>query len=304
MVDVQRSRFFLREKANLNMVRYAPKASRRQPTHAPPMAAARSSKWRLEDSIWAGRKQWAESRDYWDTSEVVEKAITHDWRKAVAHNKLDAFLLKHDAGAPDPKLCTREVRAAFLDEVEQVVLSHGRMLLQVFDYYASLGVTDDLFHIYQLGYRALISDCGLAVDGSRVCDINSYDIIFLLANMPDAQVTLALALTHTHTLALTLTHHPSPSPSPLTLHLLVGSEEVGDPDLLENDDRDDDDVQDTLRAHLNACVCAYDRHSLTHSLAHSRYPASRDAPYSLTHLLTHITHLLTHLRYPASRGAP
>ena len=221
MVDVQRSRFFLREKANLNMVRYAPKASRRQPTHAPPMAAARSSKWRLEDSIWAGRKQWAESRDYWDTSEVVEKAITHDWRKAVAHNKLDAFLLKHDAGAPDPKLCTREVRAAFLDEVEQVVLSHGRMLLQVFDYYASLGVTDDLFHIYQLGYRALISDCGLAVDGSRVCDINSYDIIFLLANMPDAQVTLALALTHTHTLALTLTHHPSPSPSPLALTLAL-----------------------------------------------------------------------------------
>ena len=74
----------------------------------------------------------------------------------------------------------------FLAEVADVFVAHGRLFFMVFDYFASLGATDDLFHIHRGGYDQLVQQCGLQVKGSKHCDLQHLDIIFVLVNASTA----------------------------------------------------------------------------------------------------------------------
>ena len=66
---------------------------------APKEAIAR--KWRLEESAWKVRNQWADSGNYYDTEDVYRRAFEHDWLLAVNAHGLARFIQRNDDGDSD-----------------------------------------------------------------------------------------------------------------------------------------------------------------------------------------------------------
>ena len=137
---------------------------------APPTAMARIP-WRLEESIWAPRKESADSRDFYDTDAVGARAIARDWRAALKVSRLEAFINKVDDGDSDDEL--EEV-----DEVRDVFADHHQLVYGLFDYYAAVGASDDIFHIGLNGYHQLVDELHLARKGSKHCEKQHLELIF------------------------------------------------------------------------------------------------------------------------------
>lgn len=51
----------------------------------------------------------------------------------------------------------------------QVLWDHHRLIYSSFAYYASLGTSDDIYHIYLNSFLALVDDCRLAIPRSKRC---------------------------------------------------------------------------------------------------------------------------------------
>lgn len=77
-------------------------------------------------------------------------------------------------------------REAFVREMEEVLVAHGELILSAFDHYASLGTSDDLFHIQALGWKTMLEENGLIVPGSKACDLQHLDLIFVAVNQASA----------------------------------------------------------------------------------------------------------------------
>ena len=52
-------------------------------------------------SVWNLRDTWADSKDWYDTPEVVERAFALDWSRALRTHKLASFIVKNDDGESD-----------------------------------------------------------------------------------------------------------------------------------------------------------------------------------------------------------
>lgn len=179
--DLFRNRYYVPEKAAGPPKRFA----QRERAAAAPAA---KGVWRLEDSIWAGRQyRSGENRGFFDDDTIVRRAIVCDFRKAIAKGLLLPYLLKHDANAPRSDASSEEIEA-FVSEIEEVLVSHGRLFFMVFDYFASLSGTNDLFHIGRNGYDEMCKQCGLIVKGSKACDLAHLDIIFAQVNATELVV--------------------------------------------------------------------------------------------------------------------
>ena len=137
---------------------------------APPTALARIP-WRLEESIWAPRKESSDARDFYDTDAVGARAIARDWRAALKVSRLEAFINKVDDGDSDDEL--EEV-----DEVRDVFADHHQLVFGLFDYYAAVGASDDIFHIGLNGYHQLVDELHLARKGSKHCEKQHLELIF------------------------------------------------------------------------------------------------------------------------------
>ena len=174
-MTVRRNRLFVPETLELPVA--IPAGSRERPDIPPPQ-----KQWRLEDSIWNGRQKLADSRDFYDNDAVVRRAIECDFRKALSTNSLDEYLLAHDANAPDTSTCDLSEIDDFFAEIEESLVANGRLIYMVFDYYASQGATDDLFHVHRNGYEKMVKQCGVIVKGSKSCDRQHLDLIFVVAN--------------------------------------------------------------------------------------------------------------------------
>ncbi len=191
VVSVQRNRLFVPEKAAGPPVPIPPRAAAPLGACTPGAAGAgpaRSARpWRLEGSIWAGRPAWADSGSFWDDDAVVARAVLCDWHACLTDGALLDHLLKHDAAtALSAATLTPDARAAFAKEIEGVLMSHGRLFLSAFDYYASLGPSGDPFHIQSLGFHRWLEECELVLPGSRAADLSHLQLIFVMVNQREA----------------------------------------------------------------------------------------------------------------------
>ena len=181
-----RNRFFVPEKPPPAPARIVSKGRTQKIKPESPRAA-----WRLETSIWAGRQfRGGENRGFYDDDTVVRRAIVCDFRKAIGKGPLLPYMLKHDKRSPEPSDAPERLEA-FAGEIEDVIVSHGRMFFMIFDYFASMSGTNDLFHIHRNAFDQLVQRCGLQVKGSKHCDLAHLDIIFVQVNAtqlkPDAR---------------------------------------------------------------------------------------------------------------------
>ena len=169
--------------------------------------------WSLDTSIWSGRQyRGGENRGFYDDDSVVRRAIVCDLGKAVDKGLLLPHLLKYDAAAravasespnvdhggfaaePSSTESNRSIDAAtdaatadramasIGQRIKEVFVTYGRVFYMIFDYFASLSGTGDLFHIHRNGYDELCSQCGIVVPGSASCDLYHLDLIFVLVN--------------------------------------------------------------------------------------------------------------------------
>ena len=69
-----------------------------------------------------------------------------------------------------------------VQEVEQVLWEHHNLIYHIFDYYATLGSSTDIFHIDFNAYQAWIKKCHVAVKNSKTCSMSQLDQLFALVN--------------------------------------------------------------------------------------------------------------------------
>ena len=99
-------------------------------------SAAAKRLWRLEDSIWAPRVKWCDSKAFYDTPHCVRAAFESDWKHAC--RALTKFIERHDDGTD----------AGGIDEVTEVadvLWEHHDLLYLLFTFYAASGASDDIF---------------------------------------------------------------------------------------------------------------------------------------------------------------
>ena len=117
--------------------------------------------WKIEESIWAPRRKWADSRDFYDTPECLRKALEADWRMAGggAGDGFDRFILKHHKVAGGPT----EALELVLNTLEKYV----NEIYCLFDAYAMQG-SGDFTHIQMNSYKDFLLDCDLSKRALRV----------------------------------------------------------------------------------------------------------------------------------------
>ena len=52
---------------------------------------------------------------------------------------------------------------------------HHNLIYQIFDYYATLGASNDIFHIDFNAYQAWVKRCNIAVKNSKTCSMSHLD---------------------------------------------------------------------------------------------------------------------------------
>ena len=131
--------------------------------------------WKIEESIWAPRRKWADSRDFYDTPECLRKALEADWRMAGggAGDGFDRFILKHHKVAGGPT----EALELVLNTLEKYV----NEIYCLFDAYAMQG-SGDFTHIQMNSYKDFLLDCDLVEEGSEGLCGSRWDELFVAIN--------------------------------------------------------------------------------------------------------------------------
>lgn len=126
--------------------------------------------WSLDKSIWKPRKAWAESRDYHETEAFLRSCLELDWEQCLVSHNTRGFLMKQDESAHCLSACF------------DVLWDNAELIYSIYDFYSTLGSTDDIFHINLNAFKALIDDCDIYVPGSKTCNLTAFDQLFILVN--------------------------------------------------------------------------------------------------------------------------
>ena len=84
--------------------------------------------------------------------------------------------------APPGSSLQRADCAALLTRFAPWVLLADDFVYMVFDFYATLGASDDVFHIDLNAFLKFVDDCKLAVPGSQHCQKKHLDQMFVMVN--------------------------------------------------------------------------------------------------------------------------
>jgi len=129
--------------------------------------------WRLEDSIWAPRVKWADSRDFWDTDDVEKKMFERDWGRAVACG-IGRYILRLDDEEDDTVDGVDEVK-----ETVDVLWEFHDLIYVIFDYYAATALSDDFTHLTMNAFAMFVNDCQFADKHSQFCKSTHFDQLFI-----------------------------------------------------------------------------------------------------------------------------
>jgi hypothetical protein len=118
-----------------------------------PIEKPKRRPWKLETSIWGPRRFDADSRDFYDSPDLLKRALEADWSAANADGSIVRALGKN----------------ASRDEVAGVKATLSRYVVEIyalFDLYGALGASADISHMQFNSYRQLLGDCNLIEEDS------------------------------------------------------------------------------------------------------------------------------------------
>ena len=129
--------------------------------------------WKLETSIWGPRRKEADSKSFHDGEDVLLRCLETDWKLALNAHNTTGFMASNDKTADVDAIAS----TCFDVLVDAVVFVYG-----AYDYYATIGASEDILHVSKAGYKQLIADCSLVVPGSKHCNPLGFDQLFVLLN--------------------------------------------------------------------------------------------------------------------------
>ena len=151
------------------------------------------AKWNPDTSVWLPRKLKGNSRDYYETDEAIARMLAADLNLAMMARKgfIQKLIVQHDDGGEgnddDGDGIEDEV-----EDVQEVIGSHARMLYNAFDYYSCNDVSaanskgiDAEHEIHDMslsGLLAMARDCKLA---SAQCPNRVFELIFAQVDAKD-----------------------------------------------------------------------------------------------------------------------
>ena len=169
-IEVARNRFFMSEAlGTVNTY----KSNRKTKT-----------KWKLQTSIWAPRAKWCESKDFWEREEVEKNMFNLDWKRCCECG-IGRFILRTDDGNGS-NMGDEEAHADEVTQVESVLWAHHLTVNALFDYYATVGASNDVTHMGPNAFSQFVIDCRLANKNSSFCKSTHFDQLFIAADASSA----------------------------------------------------------------------------------------------------------------------
>ena len=164
------NRYFEREK--LAAVQRYETGGRKAKKEAVPEA------WSLEKSIWWPRTKWCDAKDLWDSEDFLHRMFIKDWRRSLECG-LRGYIARHDDGGQGS--IDEEV-----EEVEAVLWENHLMVYLLFDYYAAMGSSNDIFSITLNAYSQFVQDFKLIEKKSQTCTRTAFDQLFIAVDSSNA----------------------------------------------------------------------------------------------------------------------
>ena len=180
---------------------------------------ARRRVFALEQSIWAPRRKWADSRSFFETRAFLRMAIEADWAMARVGGGLDKFVQRHQTrrslagsvsgGQPQPQPQPQQQQQpgggsgagtgddGVMSSVRDALASHSEAIFAAFDFYAMAGASSDFTAIQLNAYKAFLDDCGLVEAGAEGC-LNAalWDELFIVINAAGGKAVSADQFNH------------------------------------------------------------------------------------------------------------
>lgn len=140
--------------------------------------------WRLEDAeLWKPRVQpfidpssvgakklvWSQSGSYYDTAEHLAKCLDCDWKYALEKG-MEKLIEKTDKS---------DRNATAVEDCRLILHERVGLIYSIFDYYAHMTSTDDIFHMHLNAYKSLIEDCKLSDQSVKHISLTRYDQLFV-----------------------------------------------------------------------------------------------------------------------------
>ena len=195
--EVFRNRLFVSEAYDPFIVPQKAKAKGRQ-----------RQRWHIDNSIWAPRKKYGNSKDYYETERVLRNMFETDWEFARQAHGLDKAVQLIDSKGEEGG--QRWVDADgngvhdSIDATKETLWRHSSLLYGVFDYYCTIfGAKTrtkqgeyDIFNMQQNAYTEFCRDCSL---DARI-SMSLLTIIFVSVNAKEEKTAHLDEYNHKHQL--------------------------------------------------------------------------------------------------------
>lgn len=141
--------------------------------------------WRLEESIFASRKEEADSKAFYETPKVWRKALDVDWRRLLQEGRFARFVSRNDEGVQQGQSLDEEIA-----EIKTAFAKRYADILRVFDFYCASSsiVTKAAFSISENCYNRFLQECRIP-DDSTACTVEECSRIFVACNYESDKTT-------------------------------------------------------------------------------------------------------------------
>jgi|LauGreDrversion4_1035100.scaffolds.fasta_scaffold18530_3 hypothetical protein len=158
MVEVLRNRFVTREMND-------PFSASPPQRDFPPKRHVR--RWRLENSIWAPRATFGNSKDLYE-GRSLRTLLSIDWRVARMHHQLATFILRTQLTPGELSKLSKDMHPAApeVQAVYDVLERHASTVYGAFYHYSTVGKTFDgpdteIMHVRHDAFMKFVEDCSL-----------------------------------------------------------------------------------------------------------------------------------------------
>eukprot|EP00803_Ostreobium_quekettii_P010682 evm.model.scf_352.3 EVM.evm.TU.scf_352.3 scf_352:73256-77230(+) len=142
-------------------------------------AAPEMPEWRIEDSVFAPRKQTCDSRDFYDHDATYSKMFERDWAYCTEKEKFKKFALGKDKGKGSE---------AALEQIKMAFKDNYAYMTNVFDYYSCMG-SGNIFSMHLNEWGTLMVDCDIPESASTTCKLSHLDTVFIATNFEEDKGT-------------------------------------------------------------------------------------------------------------------
>lgn len=141
--------------------------------------------WTVEKSIFASRKDEADSRAYYETPKVFRRTLDVDWKRLLNEERFFRFVKRNDEGVQAGESLEEEIA-----EIKAAFSKRYADILRVFDYYCASSsiVTKAAFSMSENCYNRFLKEC-MITDDSTNCTVEECGRIFVACNFESDKTT-------------------------------------------------------------------------------------------------------------------